>query len=109
MAPQDELRTGTPDASRSINSTNTIASAEPPPSVGLNGSGAKRGSPTAASSAFGAVFDSSGEALLIVNPAGVIQRANIRARSLLFLPEAYAHRDLSEFLPVRLPSSCPIS
>ncbi len=63
-------------------------------------------SPTAAPAAqmdvsalFDAVFDSSGEALLVVDLSGVIQKANARARDLLHLREAHAHRGLGEFLP----------
>ncbi|MDE3109282.1 MAG: response regulator [Acidobacteriota bacterium] len=42
----------------------------------------------AAEEAFNAVFDSSAEALLIIDRAGAIQRANARARELLGLPKA---------------------
>ena len=45
-----------------------------------------------ADAAFNAVFDSSGEALLLIDSAGVIQRANRRARELLRLKEADAPR-----------------
>jgi signal transduction histidine kinase/ActR/RegA family two-component response regulator len=48
---------------------------------------------------FDAVFDSSGEALLVVDLSGVIQKANARARDLLHLRETHAHRGLGEFLP----------
>jgi two-component system, NtrC family, sensor kinase len=45
----------------------------------------------AADATFAAVFDSSGEALLIVDAAGVIQRANHRARELLRLKDSTSH------------------
>jgi signal transduction histidine kinase/CheY-like chemotaxis protein len=45
-----------------------------------------------ADAAFNAVFDSSGEALVLIDSAGVIQRANRRARELLRLKEADARR-----------------
>jgi two-component system, NtrC family, sensor kinase len=47
--------------------------------------------PPAADAAFGAIFDSSGEALVIIDPAGVIQRANPRARELLRLKDSASH------------------
>jgi two-component system NtrC family sensor kinase len=48
---------------------------------------------------FDAVFDSSEEALLVVDPSGAIQKANARARDLLHLQETHAGRGLGEFLP----------
>ncbi len=41
--------------------------------------------PLGAEGTFNAVFDSSGEALVIIDPSGMIQRANLRARELLRL------------------------
>jgi signal transduction histidine kinase/CheY-like chemotaxis protein len=84
MALTDELPFSMADASN--------ASQKPASNAGSTG---HLGVPTA----FDAVFDSSGEALLIVDPSGVIQRANARARELLHLREASARRDLNEFLP----------
>ncbi|MGD1210253.1 MAG: histidine kinase dimerization/phospho-acceptor domain-containing protein [Candidatus Acidiferrales bacterium] len=52
-----------------------------------------------ADEAFNAVFDSSEEALVVIDPAGVIQRANRRARELLRLKEsASCHAGLGNFL-----------
>jgi signal transduction histidine kinase/CheY-like chemotaxis protein len=45
-----------------------------------------------ADAAFNAVFDSSGEALVLIDSAGVIHRANRRARELLRLKEAGTRR-----------------
>ncbi len=54
--------------------------------------------PLGANAAFAAVFDSSGEALVIVSPIGLIQQANPRARDLLHLKDASASRTkLGEF------------
>ncbi len=54
---------------------------------------------SAADAAFSAVFDSSGEALVIIDAAGTIQRANQRARELLRLKDAASHfADLETFL-----------
>jgi signal transduction histidine kinase/ActR/RegA family two-component response regulator len=48
---------------------------------------------------FAAVFDSSGEALLVVDTAGTIQRANVRARELLHLKASTRRSpDLGDFL-----------
>ena len=44
--------------------------------------------PLAADGTFNAVFESSGEALVIIDPSGMIQRANPRARELLRLKDA---------------------
>src|ERR1700693_5131646 len=47
-----------------------------------------------------AVFDSSGEALVLIDSAGVIQRANRRARDLLRLKDASIRRQgLRDLLP----------
>ncbi len=55
--------------------------------------------PLVADAAFDAVFDSSGEALVVVNSAGEIQRANPLARELLRLRDAAANQTiLGEFL-----------
>lgn len=55
--------------------------------------------PFAADAAFSAVFGSSGEALVIATSAGLIQRANSRARVLLQLEEATVRgTKLGEFL-----------
>jgi len=52
-----------------------------------------------ADEAFNVLFDSSGEALVIIDTAGAIQRANRRARELLRLRDAAArHTGLSDFL-----------
>ena len=48
--------------------------------------------------AFNAVFDSSGEALLLLDSTGVIQRANKRARELLRLKEVDRRAQLEKFL-----------
>ena len=48
--------------------------------------------------AFSAVFDSSGEALVLLDSTGVIQRANKRARELLRLKEADRSAELEKFL-----------
>src|ERR1700734_3956351 len=49
--------------------------------------------------AFAAVFDSSAEALLVVNAKGIIQRANPRAGEMLRCKEGeLAQQDLGEFL-----------
>ena len=57
-----------------------------------------------ADAAFRAVFDSSAEALLVVNAAGVVQRANPRARELLHLREAnLSHSTLDSYLPTVSP------
>jgi signal transduction histidine kinase/CheY-like chemotaxis protein len=49
---------------------------------------------------FGAVFETSGEALLIIDSAGVIQRANRHAREFLSIADARSRqRELAEFLP----------
>lgn len=53
-----------------------------------------------ADEAFNAVFDSSAEALVLVDSAGAIQRANSRARELLRLQDAGPRRtDISQLLP----------
>jgi signal transduction histidine kinase/ActR/RegA family two-component response regulator len=50
-------------------------------------------------SAFSALFETSGEALLIINTEGVIQRVNGRARGLLRMGDARSRqRDLTDFL-----------
>jgi signal transduction histidine kinase/CheY-like chemotaxis protein len=55
--------------------------------------------PLAADGAFNAVFDSSGEALVIIDPSGTIQRANPGARDLLRLKGPTNHRAaLGDFL-----------
>lgn len=55
-------------------------------------------SPIHADEAFDAVFDSSGEALVLIDHAGVIHRANRRAGELLRLKDAAArHAGLREF------------
>jgi signal transduction histidine kinase/CheY-like chemotaxis protein len=55
--------------------------------------------PLAAEGAFNAVFDSSGEALVIIDASGMIQRANLRARELLRLKHATNHgAALADFL-----------
>jgi signal transduction histidine kinase/CheY-like chemotaxis protein len=55
--------------------------------------------PLAADGAFNAVFESSGEALIIISSSGTIQRANPRARELLRLKDAANHHAaLSDFL-----------
>jgi two-component system, NtrC family, sensor kinase len=55
--------------------------------------------PLATDAAFNAVFDSSGEALVIVNPVGLILRANPCARDLLHLKDENARgAGLGEFL-----------
>jgi PAS domain S-box-containing protein len=49
---------------------------------------------------FAAVFDTSGEALLVINARGVIQRVNRRARELLGMPDAVSRQnELADFLP----------
>jgi len=49
---------------------------------------------------FAAVFDTSGEALLIIDARGVIQRVNRRARELLGMPDAASRQnELADFLP----------
>jgi PAS domain-containing protein len=49
---------------------------------------------------FAAVFDTSGEALLIIDARGVIQRVNRRARELLGMPEGVSRQnELADFLP----------
>lgn len=48
--------------------------------------------------AFSAVFDSSGEALLLLDSTGVIQRANKRARELLRLKEVDRRAELEKLL-----------
>ena len=49
---------------------------------------------------FAAVFDTSGEALLIIDARGVIQRVNRRARELLGVPEGVSRQnELADFLP----------
>ena len=48
--------------------------------------------------AFGAVFDSSGEALLLLDSSGIIQRANRRARELLRLKEVDRRAELENLL-----------
>ena len=54
--------------------------------------------PLAADGGFNAVFDSSGEALVIIDPSGMIQRANPRARELLRLKNANHVAALANFL-----------
>jgi signal transduction histidine kinase/CheY-like chemotaxis protein len=55
--------------------------------------------PLGADAAFNAVFDSSAEALVVVNRVGLILRANPRARDLLHLKDENARRTgLGEFL-----------
>lgn len=49
--------------------------------------------------AFNAVFDSSAEALVVINSNGAIQRANARARELLRLPEHVKHSKVPDILP----------
>jgi signal transduction histidine kinase/CheY-like chemotaxis protein len=50
--------------------------------------------------AFYAVFDSSAEALVLIDSAGVIQRANVRARELLRLQDAGKRKsELAEIFP----------
>lgn len=52
-----------------------------------------------ADAGFRAVFDSSAEALLVVDAAGIIQKANQRARQVLHMREKnLAHASLSEFV-----------
>lgn len=52
-----------------------------------------------ADEAFSAVFDSSGEALVIIDPGGAIQRTNRRARELLHLKDAAGYASgLTDFL-----------
>ncbi len=51
--------------------------------------------------AFSAVFDSSGEALLLLDSMGVIQRANKRARELLHLKEVDRRAELKNSCPDR--------
>lgn len=52
-----------------------------------------------ADAAFNAVFDSSGEALVLIDSAGVIQKANRRARELLRLKEpGVRHQGLGDLL-----------
>src|SRR5271154_5201488 len=49
--------------------------------------------------AFNAVFDSSGEALIVIDPLGAIQKANRRARELLRLKDVPGRRaGLADFL-----------
>jgi signal transduction histidine kinase/ActR/RegA family two-component response regulator len=49
---------------------------------------------------FSALFETSGEALLVIDAAGVIQRVNRRARELLGMTDARARRrELADFLP----------
>ncbi len=54
--------------------------------------------PLAADGAFNAVFDSSGEALVIIDSSGMIQRANPRAREMLRLKNANHAAALGNFL-----------
>jgi signal transduction histidine kinase/CheY-like chemotaxis protein len=55
--------------------------------------------PLGADGTFNAVFDSSGEALVVIDPSGMIQRANLRARELLRLKHATNHgAALADFL-----------
>jgi signal transduction histidine kinase/CheY-like chemotaxis protein len=68
-------RLETPDTSHQARHTAIRSSANPSP-------------PLAADGAFNAIFDSSGEALVIIDPSGMIQRANPRARELLRLKNA---------------------
>jgi PAS domain-containing protein len=50
--------------------------------------------------AFNAVFDSSADALVLIDSAGVIQRANVRAREVLRLQEAGKRKSgLAEIFP----------
>ncbi len=49
-------------------------------------------------STFDAVFDSSGEALVLLDSAGAIQKANARARELLRLKETDGQAELESFL-----------
>jgi len=50
--------------------------------------------------AFNAVFDSSAEALVLIDSAGVVQRANSRARELLRLQDSASHRaEFAGFFP----------
>jgi PAS domain S-box-containing protein len=52
-----------------------------------------------ADAAFRAVFESSAEALLVVDSAGIIQKANQRARDILHMRERnLAHSSLNEFI-----------
>src|SRR5271154_5365386 len=52
-----------------------------------------------ADEAFNAVFDSSGEALVVIDSTGLIHRANRRARELLrFKDQASRHAGLGDFL-----------
>jgi PAS domain-containing protein len=57
-----------------------------------------------ADAGFRAVFDSSAEALLVVDPAGVIQKANQRARDVLRMREAnISHTPLDNFVAALSP------
>jgi two-component system, NtrC family, sensor kinase len=61
-------------------------------------SSARPSPPLAADGAFNAIFDSSGEALVIIDPSGMIQRANPRARELLRLKNESHLTALGNFL-----------
>jgi len=57
--------------------------------------------PLLAEAAFNTVFDSSGEALVVVDAGGVIQKANQRARDLLRLTDSHiARASLGDFISV---------
>lgn len=91
-----------PERSNILNATNAIRTSLP--------SGTQHPSPLpiplVANAAFDAVFDSSGETLVVVNSGGEIQRANARARELLRLRNAAANQTiLGEFL--ELPDNDP--
>lgn len=57
-----------------------------------------------ADAGFRAVFDSSAEALLVIDPAGMIQKANSRAREVLKMREANISRtSLDDFVATLSP------
>jgi PAS domain-containing protein len=58
-----------------------------------------RGNAVPGDAGFAAVFDTSAEALLVVNAKGIIRRANPRAAEMLRAKESdLVHADLGEFL-----------
>jgi two-component system, cell cycle sensor histidine kinase and response regulator CckA len=64
--------------------------------------------PAAGDAAFHAVFDTSSEALVVVNSAGLVLHANPRARDLLCLTESAVRRvGLGEFVPDAAPAREP--
>lgn len=54
--------------------------------------------PSEADEAFNAVFDSSAEALVVIDSAGAIHRANARARELLRLPDSGTYSKVPDLL-----------